>query len=126
MTLRIYLVSMLAGTLGAWAAVGMILTLTDPADARAVVLAILYAALFLALTGTFSLIGFVLRLWLFKQQYFVSRQVLVAFRQALLLALLLVIALALQSKSLLTWWNALLVLGAVTFLEFFFVSAKVK
>ncbi len=124
MTLRSYLASMFAGTVLAWTGVAMILTRTDPADARAVVLGIFYTALFLALTGTFSLAGFGLRMGLLKQQYFVSRQVLVAFRQALLLSLLLVIALMLQSKGILTWWNALLILGAVTLLESFFISAK--
>ena len=126
MTLRSYLISMIAGTLAAWAGVGMILGLTDPTDARAVVLFIFYAALFLALTGTLSLIGFGLRIWLLKQHYFVSRQVLVAFRQAMLLSLLLITALILQSKGILTWWNGALILGALTLLESFFITAKVK
>lgn len=117
---------MIAGTVLAWTGVVLVLTMTDPTDARAVVLGIFYAALFLALTGTLSLAGFGMRIWLLKQQYFVSRQVLVSFRQAMLLSLLLVTALILQSKGILTWWNALLVLGAVTLLEFFFITAKVK
>jgi hypothetical protein len=126
MTLRSYLASMIMGTVLAWTGVVMILTMTDPTDARAVVLGIFYTALFLALTGTLSLAGFGMRIWLLKQHYFVSRQVLVSFRQAMLLALLAVTALILQSKSILSWWNALLILGAVTLLESFFITAKVK
>lgn len=81
---------------------------------------------YLALTGTLSVIGFLLRAALLRQQFVVSRHVAVSFRQAVLLALLIVVALFLQSKSLLTWWNALLIVAALTVLEFFFISAKIK
>lgn len=126
MTLRSYLVTMVAGTALAWTAVGLVITMTDPTESRSVVVGILYFAIFLALTGTLSICGFGLRVWLLKQHYFISRQVLIAFRQGILLAALLVIALILQSKGILTWWIGMLIVAAMTTLEFFFITAKVK
>lgn len=124
MTLRSYLLMVAAATLIAWICVAMIVTMTSPADAHAAVLGILYTAGFLALAGTYSLAGFGLRIWLLKQHYFVSRHVLIALRQGMLLALLTVIALVLASRGILSWWTALLTMGALTLFEFFFVSGK--
>ena len=87
---------------------------------------VFYISLFLALVGTFSVLGFVMRVILLKKHFFLSRQVAVSFRQALLLSLLITAALVLQSRSLLTWWTALLVVAALTLLEFFFITAKIK
>ncbi len=126
MTLRQYLALMAVGTALAWTAVGLIVGTVDPTDTQPLVFGIFYASIFLALTGTLSVIGFLLRAALLRQQFVVSRHVAVSFRQAILLALLIVVALFLQSKSLLTWWNALLIVAALTVLEFFFISAKIK
>lgn len=126
MTLRQYLLLMGVGTAIAWAAVGLIVGTVDPTDTQPVVFGVFYASLWLALTGTLSIIGFVLRVALLKKQLVVSRHVAVSFRQAVLLSLLVVVALFLQSRSLLTWWNALLIVAALTVLEFFFISAKVR
>jgi hypothetical protein len=126
MTLRQYLSAMLAATILAWTAVGLIVTTVDPEDTLPAVFGVFYASVFLAVAGTFSVIGFVLRLALLRKPQLVSRQVAVSFRQAILLATLVVAALALQSRELLTWWNALLVVAALTLLEFFFVSARVR
>lgn len=126
MTLRHYLLLMGVGTALAWGAVGIIIATVDPTDTQLVVFGVFYASLWLALTGTLSIIGFVLRVALLKKQLVVSRHVAVSFRQAVLLALLIVVSLFLQSRSLLTWWNALLIVAALTVLEFFFISAKVR
>jgi hypothetical protein len=125
MTLRQYLILMAAGTALAWAAVGAIIFTVDPSAAPTIVFAVFYASLFLALTGTLSIVGFLLRIFLLRKQLVVSRHVAISFRQAVLLALLIVIALFLRSRSLLTWWNALLIVAALTVLEFFFISTKV-
>lgn len=126
MTLRQYLVLMCIGTALAWAAVALIVSSVDPFETQSVVFGAFYASLFLALTGTLSLIGFTARVALLKEKLVVSVQVAVSFRQAVLLALLIVVSLFLKSRSLLTWWNALMIVAALTVLEFFFISAKVK
>ena len=114
------------GTLLSWAAVGLIVTMVDPTETQAIVFGIFYASLFLALTGTFSIIGFASRVVVLKKYTFVSRQVGISFRQAIMLALLLVVALWLQGRSLLTWWNALLLVALLTVAESFFVTATTR
>lgn len=126
MTLRQYLLLMAVGTALAWGAVGLIVGTVDPTVTQPMVFGAFYASLFLALTGTLSVVGFVLRIAFLRQQLVVSRHVAISFRQAIMLALLIVISLFLQSRSLLTWWNALLIVAAITVLEFFFISAKVR
>ena len=114
------------GTAVAWSAVALIVTQVDPNETQAVVFGIFYVAVFLALTGLLSILGFLLRVSLLKKNFFISRQVLVAFRQAILLSLLLVVMLILRGKGMLSWWMAILAIAALTTLEFFFISAKVK
>ena len=117
---------MTLGTVLSWTAVGMIVSMTDPTQTQAVVFVILFASLFLALTGTLSVGGFVMRIWVLRKQYFISKEVLVSFRQAIMLATLLIASLVMQSRSILTWWNAMLMVVALTMLEFFFVTARAK
>lgn len=126
MTLRQYLLMMGAGTLLSWTAVALIVLTVDPADTQSVVFAALYFSLFLGLTGLLSITGFLLRVWLLRKDFVLSRQVLVSFRQALLLSLILVMALILQSRTLLNWFNAVLMIAGLTLVEFFFISTKVR
>jgi hypothetical protein len=126
MTLRQYLLLMAFGTALAWTAVGIVVTSADPAESQAVVFAVLYAAVLLALTGTFSIAGLALRVWLLSRQTLISRQVAISFRQSVLLSMLLTVALILKGQDLLTWWTALLLIAAITVLEFFFISAKLR
>lgn len=117
---------MTGGTALAWTAVYLIVTSVDPFKAPLAVFVVFYASLFLALTGAFSVIGFILRIALLRQQLVVSRHVAISFRQSLLLAALVSFALYLNSKELLTWWNALIIVAALTVLEFFFISTKIR
>lgn len=124
MTLRLYLIIMSAATVLSWTAVGLVVAMTDPTRTQASVFIVLFASLFLALTGTLSLLGFLMRVWVLRKRYFVSREVLTSFRQAILLAILLIAALVMQSRGILSWWNALLMVAALTALEFFFVNGR--
>ncbi len=126
MTLRQYLTIMGVGTALAAAAVALILFGVDPTETSAAVFVIFYVSLFLAATGALSIVGFLLRVLVLRKQYFISRQVAVSFRQAVLLAALIVGALILQSRSLLHWWTAALMVAAMTVLEFFFISTAMR
>jgi len=124
MTLRQYLALMAVGTAISWSGVVLIVTAVDPADTQPVVFAILYVCLFLGLTGLLSILGFLLRVWLLRQEFLLSRQVLVSFRQAVMLSVLLVAVLGLQSHGLLNLLNGFLLVAALTLVEFFFISAR--
>ncbi|MEA3249453.1 MAG: hypothetical protein U9Q03_03785 [Patescibacteria group bacterium] len=124
MTIRHYLALMLMGTALAWSAVILIMTMVDPTGTQPLVFVVFFFSVFLALTGTFSVFGFVSRIALLGKGFHLSRQVAVSFRQATILSLLVTIALLLQSKSMLTWWNAFLAVALATVLESFFISAR--
>src|SRR5688572_16991928 len=126
MTLRQYLILMTLGTLLAWGGVAMVVATVDPTTAQAGVFLAFYASLLLALTGTFSILGLLMRIGMLRRQLVVSRHVAVSFRQAVLLAALFSAALYLQGKSMLSWWNALLIAIALTVFEFVFISARAK
>lgn len=124
MTLRHYLLTLSSATAVAWCAVGTMIAFTDPAVIPPVVLAAFYACLWLALSGTFSVIGFLLRISLLKKSFLLSHQVAVSFRQAIMLAALIIIALILKSRGLLDLPVAILMVTAMTLFEFFFLTSK--
>ena len=120
MTLKKYLFLMTIATLLCWGALGLVLIFVNPYEAGWMGLLFFYLALFLGLSGVFSIIGFILR-YLIKRNEFAYRQVKIAFRQGLMFALLVVIALALQGFNLLVWWNLLLLVLLLSGVEYFFV-----
>lgn len=80
-----------------------------------------YAALFLALAGTATILGFAVRFIILKEEL-VFRLVKEAFRQSFLFALLVVIGLILLAHSLFSWLNMLLLVIGLSALEFFLLS----
>lgn len=126
MTLRNYLTSVGIATLATWVLVSVIVLSVNPFAAQPAVLAVFYLTLFLALSGTFALIGFVLRLGLLRRDRLVSFQVFVSFRQAVLLAALSILLLFLRSVGRLNWVSLTLSLIGLTALEFLFISVGLK
>lgn len=101
-----------------WGVFGYIIMIVDPFTTNWVGLSLFYASLFLALSGAFAILGFVIRfVGLRKELAFHS--VRNAFRQSFLFSLLIVAMLFLQSKGLFSWTNVLFLAIAITLLEFF-------
>ncbi len=123
MSLRLYLLLMSLATIVAWFGWGVVVTNQVPDPAMAMPFLLFYASLFVALTGTFAIIGFLVRFHT-RQDDLPFRQVVLAFRQAISYAVLLVIVLVLQSKRLLTIWNTFFLLGAFILLELFFLTRR--
>jgi hypothetical protein len=84
---------------------------------------IFYAALFLATSGTAALAGFTVRFLLLKQEL-AFRLVKEAFRQSLLIAVLVVASLILLSQGMLNWLNALALALALSALEYLLLSLE--
>jgi hypothetical protein len=122
MTLRQYLTLMLVGTALSWGAVALIVTMINPTGSPSVVFAVFYISTLTALTGTFSVMGLLSRVTILGKKHHLSRQVAVSFRQAIMLSLLAIGVLFLQSHSMLSWWNAALMVAVLTVLESFFIS----
>jgi len=123
MSLRLYLIIMGAATAIAWGLFGYVVLTIDPLITNWLGFALFYSALSIALIGAISLLGFVVRFILLKNEL-VFRSVKEAFRQSILLTILLVVSLFLLSKNLFTWLNAVALAIGLTVFEFFLVSYR--
>ena len=124
MTFRQYILAMGLGTLIAWAAFLLIVALVDPLSAGTLGLIFFYVALAVATSGTLALIGLFVRTVVVRTQDVLSKQVTHSFREGFLVALLLVAALILQSRGLLSVLNTTLLLAVLVLTEFFFLSYR--
>ena len=122
MSLKRYLLLMLLATILCWLAFAVVIIYINPQETGFIGFLLFYISLFLALVGTFALIGFFIRIWLVTQPIF--RQVIIAFRQAIWFACLVVFCLILQSQELLTWWTTVLFIALLAFIESFFLFGK--
>lgn len=123
MTLRQYLAWLAIGTLVSWGALALVVTYLNPETAGATGMLFFYLSLFLGLSGTMTLVGFSWRYWRHRDEV-LFRHVSISFRQGVLLALAVVIALWLKVNNLLTWWNLSLLVVGLTLLEFFWLSVR--
>jgi hypothetical protein len=114
---------MLLATGICWAAWAVVVQSINPETTNWIGFLLFYGSLFLAVVGTSALVGFCIRFVLLRKEL-VLRQVAVAFRQSFLFAVIIVGSLILQSFRMLTWYNALLLVVALTVLEFFLISYK--
>lgn len=114
---------MVLGTLLCWGAWALVLIYLDPFSAGWLGFGFFYSSLYIAGVGTFALLGFILR-WLAVRQGVVFRQVAIAFRQAFFFSFIVIAALFLQSKAIFTWWNMLLLVAALTLIEFAIIALR--
>ncbi|MFA6486608.1 MAG: hypothetical protein WCT40_04565 [Candidatus Magasanikbacteria bacterium] len=124
MTLRQYLILMSVGTFICWATWLFIVFSIDPATAGSMGLSFFYLSLFLSLVGSFSVIVFLLRRLVIKNNEVIFRHVKRTFRQSVLVSLLLIFALFLMQWRLLAWWNAGLLLALFIILETFIFTNR--
>ncbi|MBI5728636.1 MAG: hypothetical protein HY983_00080 [Candidatus Magasanikbacteria bacterium] len=117
MSLRQYLILMSIATMMCWVAWFFVLNYTTPSGGGLLALFFFYCSLFLAIVGTFSVIGFLIRRFLVKDDEIVFRHVRRTFRQSLLLSTLVIFALMLLAARLLTWWNSIVLIIFFLFLE---------
>jgi hypothetical protein len=121
MKIRSFLWGMAISTVLCWLAWVLVLFYIDPTASGFIGPAIFYLTLFFGLVGTFTIIGFFLRVWRSHNEVVYSH-VGPAFRQALLFGVAFVGVLILQSLRYLTWWSLLLFVAAVIILELFFLT----
>lgn len=110
MTLRQYLILMSVGAAICWLAWFFVLGSIDPNQAGFFGFLFFYSSLFLALAGTFSVIGFLIKKIILKNDQIVFHHVKSTFRQSMLVAAVIILGLILLQLKLLTWWNAILLL----------------
>ena len=110
MTLRLYLILMSVGALICWLAWFFVLGSVEPQQAGFFGFLFFYCSLFLALAGTFSVIGFLIKKIILKNDYIVFHHVKSTVRQGMLVAGVIVLGLFLLQIKLLTWWNGILLI----------------
>lgn len=123
MTLKNYLYVMGALTLVCWGVFSFVVSLIDPTTTNWLGFTLFYLALFIALSGTIALIGFFLRVVVWKKEL-VFNLVRVSFRQSFLLSLFMVILLILKSQNLFTWLNLSLLVIIFVIVELVSLSFK--
>jgi predicted MFS family arabinose efflux permease len=121
MSLKRYLIIMSLSTLLLWLAWGLVIIFIDPVTGGIMGVSLFYISLFLALTGSFSVIGFFVRSRFAKKEEVLFNQVGVSLRHAILFSVLITGSLLLQSNRLLTWWNALIFIVILIVIESLFM-----
>ena len=123
MSLKKYLILMGISTLFCWIAFMIVVFFIDPHEAGTAGFIFFYSSLFLALVGSFAILGFLFRL-VFKKNSLIFKDVNISSRQAFFYSSIVIVSLLMQSRRLLTWWNALILIGLFALMEFFFISYK--
>lgn len=123
MTLKKYLLFMSLIAVVCWAGFVTVVNVINPFETGGYGYFLFYAMLFLATVATLSVFGFALRSKILQGEL-AFKQVAVTFRQGFWFGLLITLALWLQARDLLTWWNLLLLIVTLSVVEFFFLSLK--
>jgi len=123
MSLKKYLIFMSLLTLFCWLAWLIVLYFINPQEAGIVGFLLFYCSLFVALVGTFSLLGFFLRVW-FSRQEVIFKHLGISTRQSLWFSLLMVGVLIMQGAGYMRWWSVGLLVLLLIVLEFFFLSKR--
>jgi hypothetical protein len=120
-TSRSYLLGILVTALLGWIALVIVIFRLDPFSSTALAIPFFFAALFLALTGTLTLLGFYGRVW-FRRGEIYLQHISIALRQAALLSVAIEVAFAFQILRILTWWDGVLIAVAIGLVEIYFSS----
>lgn len=123
MSFRSYLIFMSLGTITAWITWAVVLHGVDPTRSGALGLTLFYMTFIMALFGTISLLGMLMRLWIYKGEL-ASRIAVRSFRQGILLTTLFTGSLLLFSHGWFRWWTMLLVIIIVGMIELTFLSSR--
>lgn len=110
------------GTALCWVTWWLIVSASDPLQAPWFIFFFFYTSLFLALLGTFSLLGFLWRISKQKHEEVLFRHVRKTFRQGIFFAALVTAALYLRAHELFNWWSTLLLIFFLVAIESIFLT----
>lgn len=121
MTVRMFIVGSFLATLGSWSILALMVNFLDPTQAGAIGFLLFYLVLFLSITSTSNLLGYVTRRVL-KPQQLAAHAVGPSLRQGVVLGIFCVLILALQHFRLYRWWIAIIAIVIFVALEVVFLS----
>jgi len=118
-----YIIAIFVTTALGWASLLVVINNLSPFISGYLALTLFYSSLFIALTGTFSVLNYYLRIAINKNRnYF--QHLNTALRQGSLLSLMICAGLIFQRLRVLTWWDALLLLIIVLLVEYYFMARE--
>lgn len=123
MSFRNYLILMSLATVSAWIAWAVVLHGVDPTRSGLVGFLLFYLTFIMAVFGTISILGLLIRLWRSKTEL-PSRMAIRSFRHGILLSILLTSSLILFSQTWFRWWTMLLVVFIITLIEIAFLPSR--
>lgn len=106
-----------------WLAFVVVIFKLDVYQSLGLAMAFFFLSLFLALSCTFAIIGFYLRVWLNRNEVYYNH-INISLRQGILLSIVSIGCLAFQLLLVLTWWTGLLLVGAASLVEFYFTAKE--
>ncbi len=129
MTYKKYLFIIMGVAIAGWTSWLLVITKLDPCRApgqitichstSALSIALFFLSSFFALTATFTLMGFGLRLWLHRNEIYLDHFT-VSLRQGLLLTFCAIGAMFFLLLKTLTWWSGLLLIAIILLIELYF------
>ena len=102
----------------------VVLFSVNPNEAGFLGFLLFYLSFSVAFVGVVSLVGFGVRMLLYRHDEIVLREVTTAFRQACFLTVVVVGSVLLQNRKLLTWWTVLLLIIVLAIVELIIASAR--
>ena len=103
MGFRSFLILMILATVLAWISWLFVLVRVNPLEAGILGLILFYITLFAGSVGAFFFVGLGYRFWIHREQAFLPREVQIAFRQAILIAIVGILGLALSAVEKWSW-----------------------
>ncbi len=123
MTLKKYLMLTAIATAICWTVFLFISSVVNPELTSWLGFLLFYLSLFLAISGTASLFGFLVRFVALKHEL-AFYAVKIAFRQSFLFALFIIAILILLSYSLFTWLNLFMLVAVFVIAETFMINSQ--
>lgn len=117
MSLRQYLAIMTGATIISWLIWLTVILYFDPSTAGIVGFVFFYVSLFLSILGTSTLVGFIVRAKIIKNEDAIFRHMKKNFRQGFIFSIFCIVVLLLAQFKLLTWWNFALLVTLYAFTE---------
>ena len=121
MTHQRYILILTFAAIVSWLAFYLVINKLDPFASTGLALGLFFVSLFFALTSTFTIVGFYIRVWTNKNEIYYDH-INVSMRQGILLTMIALGCLLFQLLGVLTWWSGLLLIAAVTMVEFYLVA----
>jgi len=117
-----YLFAILLASIVGWTGWFTVLYRVNPFG-KSISLVLFYISLFFALAGTFTLIGFYIRVFISKNEIYFEN-INVSLRQGILLSICTIAALVFQSFRVLTWLTGILLVSILILFEIYLITEE--